>query len=109
MARMHPPSVSYDPPAVLDEGEVMQLLSACEGRTFSDRRDMAIIRLLLDTGMRRGELTGLKVSDVDLKDATALVLGKGRSCSCASVLDPMWAADPAIGTDRKGLTTHPCQ
>jgi hypothetical protein len=39
---------------------------------------MAIIRLLLDTGMRRGELTALKVSDVDLQDATALVLGKGQ-------------------------------
>jgi len=78
MARMHPPSVHFDPPAVLDEGEVVRLLAVCEGRAFSDRRDLAIIRLLLDTGMRRGELTGLKVSDVDLQDATALVLGKAR-------------------------------
>ena len=74
MARMHPPSVQFDPPAVLADVEVVRLLAACEGRAFADRRDMAIIRLLLDTGMRRAELTGLKVSGVDLQVATALVL-----------------------------------
>ena len=78
MSRMRPPIVPERPPAVLSSSEIARLLAVCEGRTFSDRRDLAIIRLLLDTGMRRAELTGLKVSDVDLTDATALVLGKGR-------------------------------
>jgi site-specific recombinase XerC len=39
---------------------------------------MAILRLLLDTGMRRSELAAIRVSDVDLIDASVLVMGKGR-------------------------------
>ena len=38
---------------------------------------MAIIRLLLDTGLRRGELAGLKTEDVNLDAQTVIVLGKG--------------------------------
>ena len=35
--------------------------------------------MLLDTGMRRSELTGLAVDDVDLDQDVALVLGKGQA------------------------------
>jgi site-specific recombinase XerC len=49
------------------------------GKGFDERRDNAIIRLFLDTGMRKSELAGLRVSDVDLDvDQVAIVLGKGR-------------------------------
>jgi integrase len=37
-----------------------------KGRDFVSRRDAAIIRLLLDTGARRGEIAGRRVPDVDL-------------------------------------------
>ena len=37
-----------------------------------------MIRLLLDTGMRRAELTGVKVADIDWTDNVAVVMGKGR-------------------------------
>jgi integrase len=53
-------------------------LRACEGMGFLARRDLALVRLLLDTGMRRAELAGLKVDDIDMHDGTAAVLGKGR-------------------------------
>jgi integrase len=32
-----------------------------------DRRDTAIVRLFLDCGMRRGELVGVEIEDVDLR------------------------------------------
>lgn len=48
------------------------------GRDFVARRDTAIIRLFLDTGVRLAELTGLAVSDVDLDADVIVVLGKGR-------------------------------
>ncbi len=38
---------------------------------------MAIIRLLLDTGLRRAELAGLTVEDVDLDNQVLRVQGKG--------------------------------
>ena len=78
MERMRPPIVPEEPPAVLRETELKAIFDACSGPSFEDRRDTAIVRLLLDTGMRRAELAGLKVDDVDLDQQVAIVMGKGR-------------------------------
>jgi site-specific recombinase XerD len=78
MATMRPPQVPETPPPVLREAELRKLLDACAGTDFEDRRDNAIIRLFVDTGMRRGELAGLKLEDVNLDEEAAVVLGKGR-------------------------------
>jgi integrase len=43
-----------------------------------DRRDTAILRLFIDTGIRLAELAALKVDDVDLDDEVAIVMGKGK-------------------------------
>ena len=63
---------------MLREDDLRALLNTCAGTDYEDRRDSAIIRLFLDTGMRRGELAGLRVDDVNFDGDTALVLGKGR-------------------------------
>lgn len=42
------------------------------------QRDLAIIRLLFDLGLRRSEVVGLDVADVDLERRSIRVLGKGR-------------------------------
>ncbi len=78
MVRMRPPRVPEEPVPVLTDEAVRALLRACEGRTLADRRDAALIRLLLDSGARRSEIAGLTVDAVDLRDKTATVLGKGR-------------------------------
>jgi len=78
MARMKPPAVPVQPPPVLTEDQLRRLLKACEGTDFEARRDTALLRLLMDTGMRRAECAGLKVSDVDFDNEVALVMGKGR-------------------------------
>jgi site-specific recombinase XerD len=78
MANMTPPAVPPASPKVLTDDQLRRLLRACEGQDFLSRRDTAIIRLLLDTGMRRAELAGLSVEDVDLDLGVAVVLGKGR-------------------------------
>ena len=82
MGNMRPPIVPEQPVPVLTLEQLRALLRASEGARFEDRRDTAIIRLLADTGIRRGELAGLCVSDVTI-DAKAGggvvdVLGKGR-------------------------------
>jgi site-specific recombinase XerD len=78
MATMRPPQVPETPPPVLREAELRKLLDACAGTDFEDRRDNAMIRLFLDSGMRRGELAGLRIEDVDLDQEAAVVMGKGR-------------------------------
>lgn len=61
----------------LDDDQLRALVNACKGKRFTDRRDAAIVRLLADTGMRSGELLGMRVDDVDVRGGTAVVTGKG--------------------------------
>jgi integrase/recombinase XerC len=42
-------------------------------------RDRAILRLLYDLALRRGEVVGLDLNDVDLEAGKLAVLGKGRT------------------------------
>jgi integrase/recombinase XerC len=77
MERMRPPSVPEQPVAVLTDDQLRTLLTACDGRDFVDRRDMAIIRMFLDTGCRRGEIAGLTTADVSLEERDITVIGKG--------------------------------
>lgn len=78
MRRMSPPAVPDKPIPVITDDTIRRLLKACEGRGFTDRRDAAIVRLLLDTGIRASELVGLAVADVDWSYSVVTVLGKGR-------------------------------
>lgn len=66
------------PPDVLTDDQVDALLKACVGTTFYDRRDLAIVRTLLATGLRVSELVGLELADLDLVNRIAVVRdGKG--------------------------------
>jgi len=56
----------------------IQLMQYLAGEGLRDPRDEAIIRLLADTGIRRGELLGMQGEDVDLDVGVVTVLGKGR-------------------------------
>jgi site-specific recombinase XerD len=78
MARMKRPHVPDEPPAILSEEHLKSLLRTCEGKDFVSRRDMAILRLFIDTGLRRSELAYVSVSDVDLENNVVGVVGKGR-------------------------------
>lgn len=77
MATMHPPKVPEVPVPVLTDDQLDRLYRACEGREFDDLRDQAIFHLFVDTGMRRGELAGLRLVDLDRNESIAQVLGKG--------------------------------
>jgi integrase/recombinase XerC len=59
----------------------LKMLAAAEGLsdTPKARRDRALLRLLHDRGLRRGEVVGLDLADVDLAEGTVEILGKGRS------------------------------
>lgn len=77
MRRMKAPHVAETPPDVLREEGLRRLLSVCEGRDFDALRDTAILSLLYDTGMRRMELAGMHLGDIDWTMQTILVSGKG--------------------------------
>jgi site-specific recombinase XerD len=74
---MKPPHVPEQPVAVLSDEQLRALLATCKGNEFIERRDTALVRLLVDTGIRSSELLGLTVVDLDFEQDVALVLGKG--------------------------------
>ncbi|MFI6594893.1 tyrosine-type recombinase/integrase [Nonomuraea sp. NPDC050536] len=78
MAGMKPPVVPEQPVPVLRREQLGALLKDCEGKEFIQRRDKAIFYVFMDTGIRRGEMAGLKVEDVDLDMREIYVMGKGR-------------------------------
>jgi site-specific recombinase XerD len=80
MRNMKPPRIPENPPAVLEDDTLRDLLKACDGNEFDDRRDAALIRVFIDTGARLSEVAGLRVADVDLDQLTLLLTQtKGRA------------------------------
>jgi len=67
----------------LRRAEVDALLAAPDQRTWSGRRDHALILLAVQTGLRLSELTGLNREDVQFgSGAHVHVIGKGRKERC---------------------------
>jgi site-specific recombinase XerD len=78
MARIKPPAVPETPAPVLGATDLKRLLATCAtGKGYQERRDYALLSLLIDTGLRRSEAAGLQVADVDLELNVCRVLGKG--------------------------------
>ena len=80
MTKMSPPRVPDVPvPIVSDNDLPAYFLKACDGKSFEQRRDSAIIRTFIDTGCRLGEVAaGLILEDVDLdRGHVVYVVGKG--------------------------------
>ena len=67
----------------LDHREIVSLLAAPDRSTWHGRRDYALLLVVIQTGLRLTELTGLKVLDVHLGGgAHVRCRGKGRKDRC---------------------------
>jgi integrase/recombinase XerD len=84
MARLRAPKVTEKLVPVFTSGELSALEGTCQGRTFAQRRDAAVIAVLKASGMRAGELAGIRYdphdasrSDLDLQQREITVRGKG--------------------------------
>ncbi len=77
MDKMKAPRVPDKPVPVVDADEFRKLLRAAEGKGYNERRDTALLLVLYDTGVRLGELVGMRLEDIDLRDRLGYVTGKG--------------------------------
>jgi integrase/recombinase XerC len=57
---------------------VRNLLDQVEGSSPKAARDRALVHLLYDLGLRRGEVVALDLEDLDLERKAVSVMGKGR-------------------------------
>lgn len=80
---LKPPKLDSKVVPELTEDQLKALIKACKGNELWHRRDEAIVRLMLETGARAGEVVAMELDDVDLRAGTAVVRrgkgGKGRS------------------------------
>lgn len=75
---LRPPKLNETPVDGLSEEQVDALIRACRGKRLEDRRDEALVRLMVETGLRAGEAIALTTDDIDLARGLATVWnGKG--------------------------------
>lgn len=78
MLKVRVEKANPEPVRVLGAEDLTALLKACEGTGFLERRDMALLRLFMATGLRLSELADLGLADVDLARRIVYVRhGKG--------------------------------
>nr|WP_046003521.1 site-specific tyrosine recombinase XerD [Pseudoalteromonas rubra]KJZ12086.1 tyrosine recombinase XerD [Pseudoalteromonas rubra] len=77
MTHIAQPKLSQALPKTLSEQEVEALLSAPDVEDAMGLRDKAMLELLYATGLRVTELVGLRMEQINLRQAVLLVRGKG--------------------------------
>jgi site-specific recombinase XerD len=84
LANLRPVKLDQKVTHPLTDDQIRALLAACSGLdAFRDRRDEALIRVMVETGARAGEVAAMALSDLELKAGTAVIRrgkgGKGRT------------------------------
>lgn len=105
LARVKVDKGQTPPPEVLATEQIEALLGACRGNDFYDRRDLALIRFLLATGLRASEAMSIVDADLDLHARTVTVRrGKGGEARVGR-FDGATAA--ALDRYRRARARHP--
>jgi integrase/recombinase XerC len=76
-AQVQAPKAKKRLPSVLDPDAMAQLLDGGDADDPLTLRDRAMMELFYSSGLRLAELAGLDIGDLDLRDATVRVTGKG--------------------------------
>jgi len=80
MERMKPPKFRPEPVPLVGVEQIDALLASASGRSFIDRRDAAIIRLMLSTGIRRSEALAIDLdNDLNIGAGEVTIHGKGET------------------------------
>jgi site-specific recombinase XerD len=74
---LKPPKVTRKVVSTLSDDEIGDILNTF-GTSPSDARNRTLFMILLDTGLRIGELVNLKMDDVHMDEGYLKVMGKGK-------------------------------
>jgi len=75
---LKPPKVCRKVVSTLSDDEIRAILGVLAPVNSSNARNQTIVMLLLDTGLRMGELINLKMDDVHMNEGLLKVMGKGK-------------------------------
>ncbi len=64
-------------PLGISADDAAALLGSCDRRTGIGRRDYALLMIMLRLGLRRSEVSGIRLEDIDWRSGELVVLGKG--------------------------------
>lgn len=105
MLDMHPPRPS-EYARVLNRDQQRDVVRACRGTTFEDRRDLALVRVFFDTAALRAEVANLRHSpaDIDLKRGTVRIVDNRKQERTASLAKTTVAA---LDNYLRARRTHP--
>jgi site-specific recombinase XerD len=88
----------------LVEDEIDHLLNAPDRRIWIGRRDYVLLMLMIQTGLRVSEVTGLRRADLNLSPGPYIrCIGKGRKERCTPLTKPMvkilkaWVSENTFG------------
>jgi integrase/recombinase XerD len=104
---VHPPTPPRRLPKALPVDRVERLLEACGPDDPLSLRDRALLELLYSTGARISEAVGLDLDEVDRKDRSVVLSGKGGKQRMVPVGRPALAAlDAYLVRSRPGLAAR---
>ena len=100
---------SFLPTSVLSHEEALKLLNGIATDSSLGFRDRTMLELLYSSGIRVSELTGLDTGDINLKEKTAKVFGKGQKermvvfgeSACTYLENYLKAIRPFLNTQNK--------
>jgi len=75
---VHGPKKEKKLPRYFEYNELEELFATPDINTARGQRDLLILELLYATGVRVGELVSIKVKDIDRRNRSILILGKGN-------------------------------
>jgi site-specific recombinase XerD len=78
MDGMHPPAFTKPEIRPFSEQDIHNLLILCQGNSYIEIRNKALILLDIDTGLRLSELANILFEEIDLNTGYITVLGKGK-------------------------------
>jgi len=75
---LKPPKLVNKVVSTLSDEEIISILRTFNPGNNSEMRNQTIVMVLLDTGLRIGELVNLKTDDVNMSEGLLKVIGKGK-------------------------------
>ncbi len=95
------------PPRALHDDELVRVLQAPKAETFAGMRDRVMMRLMLDTGLRLGEVLRLRLDDLDLPHRAVHVSEESKTHAVRFVYLSAGTAAALDGyIERRGALRH---